>query len=127
MDDTDIFTLNKLGQIALSMKQWNVAQIAFEKVIFLRFLCNYHVYHMFYTQFFVLNTNEIWQCLKKNANYWPAGDGILQILCQCENYNEAYGWALLWYEKNPKYQFGLDVILEIRDRFRGSGFEYFEK
>lgn len=33
MDDTDIFTLNKLGQIALSMKQLDVAQIALEKVL----------------------------------------------------------------------------------------------
>lgn len=37
MDDTDIFTLNKLGQIALSMKQLDVAQIALEKVYYCAF------------------------------------------------------------------------------------------
>lgn len=65
--------------------------------------------------------------MKKNPNYWPAGDGILRILCERENYNEAYGWALLWYEKNPRYQLALDVILEVRERFGGSGFEYMER
>lgn len=67
------------------------------------------------------------QCLKQNANYWPAGDGILQILCERENYTEAYGWALLWYDKNSHYQRGLDVILDIRDKFNGMGLDFIEK
>lgn len=32
LDDTDVFTMNKLGQIALNSKQLDVAQMAFEKV-----------------------------------------------------------------------------------------------
>lgn len=44
-----------------------------------------------------------------------------------EDYNEAYGWALMWYEKNPNYTRGIDVILEIREKFQGLGLEYIEK
>lgn len=33
LDDTDVFTINKLGQLALGMNKLEVAQIAFEKVI----------------------------------------------------------------------------------------------
>lgn len=68
-----------------------------------------------------------WQCLKQNPNHWPSGDGILQILCMREDYNEAYGWALMWHEKNPNYTRGSDVILEIREKFQGLGLEYIEK
>lgn len=32
LDDTDVYTVNKLGQIALNLEQLDVAQIAFEKV-----------------------------------------------------------------------------------------------
>lgn len=67
------------------------------------------------------------QCLKKNPLHWPSGDGILQILCQCEEYNEAYGWALRWYDKNPKYTRALNVILEIREKFRICGLDFIEK
>ncbi|XP_055295611.1 calcineurin-binding protein cabin-1-like [Sitodiplosis mosellana] len=96
LDDTDVYTVNKLGQIALKLKQLDVAQMAFEK------------------------------CLKTNPTHWPSGDGILQILCQREEYNEAYGWALRWYDKNPKYTRALDVILEIREKFGICGLEYIE-
>lgn len=65
--------------------------------------------------------------MKKNPTHWPSGDGILQILCQREEYNEAYGWALRWYDKNPKYNRALDVILEIREKFDICGLEYIEK
>lgn len=67
------------------------------------------------------------QCLKKNPIHWPSGDGILQILCQREQYNEAYGWALRWYDKYPKYSRALDVLLEIREKFQICGLEYMEK
>ncbi|XP_031617058.1 calcineurin-binding protein cabin-1-like isoform X2 [Contarinia nasturtii] len=96
LDDTDVYTVNKLGQIALNLKQLDIAQMAFEK------------------------------CLKKNPLHWPSGDGILQILCQREEYNEAYGWALRWHDKNPKYTRALDVILEIREKFSICGLEYIE-
>lgn len=65
--------------------------------------------------------------MKKNPNHWPSGDGILQILCQREDFNEAYGWALLWYDKNSNYKRALDVILEVREKFNGLGLEYIEK
>lgn len=32
LDDSDVYTMNKLGQIALNLKQLDVAQMAFEKV-----------------------------------------------------------------------------------------------
>lgn len=67
------------------------------------------------------------QCLKKNPVHWPSGDGILKILCMREDYNEAYGWALKWYDQNPKYKRALDVILEIREMFSICGLEYIEK
>lgn len=33
LDDSDIYTMNKLGQLALKMSQPDVAQVAFEKVL----------------------------------------------------------------------------------------------
>lgn len=67
------------------------------------------------------------QCLKKSPKHWPSVDGILQILCQREDYNEAYGWALKWYDTNHDYKRGLDVILEVREKFNGLGLDYLEK
>lgn len=52
---------------------------------------------------------------------------MLQILCLQEAYNDAYGWALTWYEKDPNYERALNVILEIRDRFKNLGLDYMEK
>lgn len=34
LDDSEVYTLNKLGQLALRMEQYDVAQVAFEKVQF---------------------------------------------------------------------------------------------
>lgn len=52
---------------------------------------------------------------------------MLQVLCLKESFNEAYGWALMWYEKDNNYQRALDVILEIREKFHDVGLEYIEK
>lgn len=89
--------MNRLGKLALSVDQTLLAQMAFKK------------------------------CLKQNPNHWPSADGMLRVLCLREDYAEAYGWALTWYEKDPSYQFGLDVILEIREKLDGFGLEYVEK
>lgn len=88
--------MNRLGQLALKLKQVNLAEYAFEK------------------------------CLAKNPNHWPAGDGILQVMCQNENILGAYGWALKWYNKNPKYERAIDVLTEINDTF-GHLLPFFEK
>lgn len=89
--------MNRLGKLALSMDQTHIAQMAYQK------------------------------CLKQNPNHWPSADGMLRVFCLREDYAEAYGWALTWYEKNPSYQFGLDVILEIRQKLDGLGLDYVEK
>lgn len=111
-----------LGELALTMGKLDVAQDAFEKVL------SYFSYKIYDSYLILLS---IWsisvQCLKKNPNHWPAGDGILSILCQREDYNEAYGWALKWYDKNSTYERGLNVILEIREKFAGFGLDYIEK
>lgn len=32
LDDTDVYTMHKMGQIALNLKRLDIAQMAFEKV-----------------------------------------------------------------------------------------------
>lgn len=88
LDNTDVYTMSRLGQLALKMNELDIAFPCFEL------------------------------CLKQNPNHWPSADGILQILCLKRNINEAYGWALKWYDKDNRYQRALDVILEIRERFK---------
>lgn len=89
--------MHRLGKLALAMDQTHIAQMAFRK------------------------------CLRQNPNHWPSADGMLRVLCLREDYAEAYGWALTWYDKNRNYQYGLDVILEIREKLDGLGLEYCEK
>lgn len=104
-----------MGQLALGMNKLEVAQIAFEKVKIDQ-NCLLKKFIKYYSQ-----------CLQQNPNHWPSADGVLQVLCLKENFNEAYGWALMWYEKDNNYQRALDVILEIREKFHDFGFEYIEK
>lgn len=87
LDDTDVHTMSKLGQLALKMNQLGISERAFEK------------------------------CLIRNENHWPSIDGILQILCLNGHVNEAYGWALHWYNKDNTYDRAIQVLLEITDRF----------
>lgn len=89
--------MNRLGKLALSMDQTDMAQMAFQT------------------------------CLRQNPNHFPAADGMLRVLCLREDFAEAYGWALTWYLRNANYKFGLDVILEIREKFDGFGLEYIER
>ncbi|KAG4071749.1 hypothetical protein HA402_011903 [Bradysia odoriphaga] len=96
LDDTDVFTMNKLGQLALRMKKYEISLISFEK------------------------------CLVQNPNHWPSLDGILKILCLKENYCEAYGWALLCYNKDKTYELAVNVILEVRSKFQSMGLDYIE-
>lgn len=87
LDDTDVYTMHRLGQLALKMNALEVADYAFEK------------------------------CLKRNPNHRPAADGILQILCQDHNIMGAYGWALKWYLKDQRNERALDVLIEITENF----------
>lgn len=79
--------MNRLGQLALKMKNWELAQHAFQK------------------------------CLARNPNHWPAADGILQVLCSTENILGAYGWAMKWYNKDTNYKRALEVLFEITKKF----------
>lgn len=98
MDDKDVSLMNRLGKLSLDMDQIDIAQMAFQT------------------------------CLRHNPNHLPGADGMLRVLCLREDFAEAYGWALVWYDKNPNYKFGLDVILEIREKFElFGGLEYIER
>lgn len=87
IDDTDVYTMHRLGQLALRLRALDVADYAFEK------------------------------CLKRNPNHWSAADGILQVMCLNQNFMGAYGWALKWYLKDNKYERALDVLTEITENF----------
>lgn len=60
------------------------------------------------------------QCLKLNSNHLPSYDGILDVLCQREDYFEAYGWSIYCHSKFPKYQRPIDVIHDARDFLKSS-------
>ncbi|XP_055840261.1 calcineurin-binding protein cabin-1-like isoform X2 [Episyrphus balteatus] len=87
IDDTDVYTMHRLGQLALRLHVLDIADYAFEK------------------------------CLKRNPNHWSAADGILQVMCLNQNFMGAYGWALKWYLKDNKYERALDVLTEITENF----------
>lgn len=98
LDDGDVPTMCRLGRLAMSTQRHEFALRVYER------------------------------CLQQNANYWPAVDGILRVLFEREDYAEAYGWALQWYERNADYARALDVIVEVRERFGvGTGREYIEQ
>ncbi|XP_055915859.1 calcineurin-binding protein cabin-1-like [Eupeodes corollae] len=87
IDDTDVYTMHRLGQLALRLHVLDIADYAFEK------------------------------CLKRNPNHWSAADGILQVMCLNQNFMGAYGWALKWYLKDNKYERALDVLTEMTENF----------
>lgn len=98
LDDGDVPTMCRLGRLAMQTQRHAFALSVYER------------------------------CLERNANYWPAVDGILRVLCEREDYAGAYGWALQWYERNADYGRALDVIVEVRERFGvGTGREYIEQ
>lgn len=90
LDDDDVFIQNKIGQIALKCRQLLLAQAAFER------------------------------CLERNPNHFKAKDGYLQVLCEMESIDQAYGFALKCYEQDRKYVRAIRVLKEIRARFRMS-------
>ena len=87
LDDSDVFTMYRVAKLALNQKQIFVAKSCFES------------------------------CLKRNPNHWPSMDGLLQVFCMGENVMESFGWAKHCLEKNSKYKRGIDVLMEISERF----------
>lgn len=90
LDDTDVFTQCKMGRLSLKLKNLLLAKIAFEK------------------------------CLERNPNHCGAKDGLLETLCQMEDIDQAYGFALKCYEEDRKYVRAIRVLKEFRARFTGS-------
>lgn len=88
LDDSDVFIQNKIGQIALKVRDLLLAQAAFER------------------------------CLERNPNHFKAKDGYLQVLCEMECIDQAYGFALKCYEQDKKYVRAIRVLKEIRARFQ---------
>lgn len=60
------------------------------------------------------------QCLELNSDHIPSFDGILALLCNQEDYFEAYGWAIYCHKKFPKYQRAIDVILDVHNMLKDS-------
>lgn len=87
MDDTDIFTLNRIGYLALRIKRPFLAQFAFQK------------------------------CQQLNPNHWLSMNGLLDALCQSQSIGAAYGQALHCYSRNSAHQKAIDVLLEITEDF----------
>lgn len=87
LDETDIFTLNKTGHLALQFDQIELAMVVLKK------------------------------CQDINPNHWPSADGLLQVVCAQEKFMSAYEWALHWHKKDPGYERALRVLVEIHERF----------
>lgn len=87
LDESDVFLLNKLGQISMKVNNLMLAKMVFEK------------------------------CLKRNPNHFRAKDGFLTVLCKMECIDEAYEFALKCYESDRKYEKAIRVLKEIRARF----------
>lgn len=89
LDETEVHTMHRLGQLALKKKQLDLADHAFQK------------------------------CLDRNPNHWPSIDGMLLTLCAMNNIMGAYGWALKYYQKDETYDRAVDVLVEIHERWPG--------
>ncbi|XP_059614787.1 calcineurin-binding protein cabin-1-like [Phlebotomus argentipes] len=89
LDATDVYTMVRLGKLALSLNNLDIASIAFQK------------------------------CLDVNPNHWSAADGLLEVYCRNASFLNAYGWALHWHKKDSNYQKAIDVLVEIHERFSG--------
>lgn len=89
LDETEVHTMHRLGQLALKKKHLDLADHAFHK------------------------------CLDKNSNHWPSIDGMLLTLCAMNNIMGAYGWALKYYQKDESYERAVDVLVEITERWPG--------
>jgi tetratricopeptide (TPR) repeat protein len=90
LDDSDVYTQQKIGRISLKLNNLLLAKMAFEK------------------------------CLERNPNHCGAKDGLLEVLCRMEDVDQAYGFALQCFEDDRKYERAIRVLKEIRGRFLGS-------
>lgn len=88
MDDTDIYTLNKAGQLALHFKEADYAMCMFQR------------------------------CQDFNPNHWPSADGILRVLCLNNDFMGAYGWAIHWHQLDETYERAISVLLELHEQFQ---------
>lgn len=89
LDDTEVHTMHRLGQLALKKKHLDLADHVFQK------------------------------CLDRNPNHWPSIDGMLLTLCAMNNIMGSYGWALKYYQKDEDYDRAVDVLVEITERWPG--------
>ncbi|XP_055382064.1 calcineurin-binding protein cabin-1-like [Condylostylus longicornis] len=87
LDDTEVFMMNRMGQLALKLEKWDLAEYVFQK------------------------------CLARNPNHWAAADGVLDCLCKTGNIMGSYGWALKLYLKDNDYIKAEDVLIEITETF----------
>uniref|UniRef100_A0A1A9UCP6 Uncharacterized protein n=1 Tax=Glossina austeni TaxID=7395 RepID=A0A1A9UCP6_GLOAU len=71
IDDTDVFTLHKFGQLALKSGVLDLAEYAFET------------------------------CLFRNSIHWLVEEGLLQTLCRRINMLGAFNWATKMLHQNP--------------------------
>ncbi|XP_053960915.1 calcineurin-binding protein cabin-1-like isoform X1 [Anastrepha ludens] len=90
LDDTDVYTMHRMGQLALKLNAIELAEFAFER------------------------------CLRRNPSHWGAADGMLRTLCENHNIIGAYGYALKLYSKDPSYERAAHILYEISDIFKSS-------
>ncbi|XP_017475237.1 PREDICTED: calcineurin-binding protein cabin-1-like isoform X1 [Rhagoletis zephyria] len=90
LDDTDVYTLHRFGQLALKLNAIELAEYAFER------------------------------CLRCNASHWSAADGMLRTLCENHNIIGAYGYALKLYSRDPSYERAAKILYEISEIFKSS-------
>lgn len=87
MDDTDIYTLNKAGNLALQFGESELAMVLFQR------------------------------CQEFNPNHWPSADGLLRVLCFQRNFLDAYGWAMHWHRRDETYERSIKVLVELHEQF----------
>lgn len=87
MDDTDIYTLNKAGHLALQFDESDYAASLFQR------------------------------CQEFNPNHWPSADGMLKVLCVHRNFMGAYGWAIQWHQRDDTYERAIKVLVELHEQF----------
>lgn len=88
MDDTDIYTLNKAGHLALQFNESDYAMVLFQR------------------------------CQEFNPNHWPSADGMLRVLCMHRNFMGAYGWAIQWHKRDETYERAIKVLVELHEQFQ---------
>lgn len=87
MDDTDIYTLNKTGHLAVEFNETEYATYLFRR------------------------------CQEYNPNHWPSADGMLQCACMHQDFMGAYGWAIHWHRRDETYERAIKVLVEVHEQF----------